>query len=195
MNPTARAGKVTLGQEFFGLAVSTIGPQALFTQAFLTGIRMANPPSTYPREWRQGAQGFGRTFGDRMAVQASRQTAKFLTGALMHEDLRYQPSTSKNPFARTAHAITFTFVDKTNSGHNTIALSNFVGAAAGGFVGNTYLPRGYNNLSHAGTRSAFEFGSLALANIMREYSPELGRFTRKIHLPRFPIPAWWVREK
>ena len=84
----------------------------------------------------------------------------------MHEDFRYRPSTSRNPLARSFHAVAFTFVDKSDSGDNRIALANFVGVAAGGFVGELYLPPGYNNLSHAETRTAALFGSFAAQNLL-----------------------------
>jgi hypothetical protein len=85
-----------------------------------------------------------------------------LTSAVLHEDFHYRPSTSRNPIARTFHALAFTFVDKSDSGHNQIAVSNFAGAGARGFAGNFYLPPGYNNLSHAETRTAFAFGTFAV---------------------------------
>ena len=193
--PPSSAGKVGLGQEFFELAKSTVGPRALFIQSVGAGLTMARPRSNYPPEWRQGAQAFGRLYGDRLAAKASTQTARLLTAALMHEDLRYKPSESTNPLLRTAHAVAFTFVDRTNSGHSTLALSNFAGAAAGGFVGNAYLPTGFNDLTHAESRTALAFGTMAVKNIFSEYSPEIGKLARKIHLPKFPIPEWWVRDR
>jgi hypothetical protein len=39
------------------------------------------------------------------------------------------------------------------------AFSNFVGAKAAGFVGNAYLPSGFNNATHAGQRATLQFGS------------------------------------
>lgn len=87
----------------------------------------------------------------------------------------------------------FTFVDKSDFGHNRIALSNFLAAGAGGFVGNLYLPAGFNNLSHAETRTAFRFGELAVNNLLREFGPDIMKLTRGRHIPfpRIPIPAWW----
>lgn len=73
---------------------------------------------------------------------------------MLHEDFRYRPSTAKNPVARTFHAVEFAFFDKSDSGHTRPAFANFVGAAGDGFVGNLYLPGGYNNLTHAETRMA-----------------------------------------
>jgi len=48
-----------------------------------------------------------------------------------------------------------------------------VGAAAGGFVANAYLPRGFNDLTHAGHRSALQFGFVAGANLFREFTPQM----------------------
>jgi len=55
------------------------------------------------------------------------------------------------------------------------AFSNFVGAAAGGFVGNAYLPAGFNNGTHAGQRATIRFGTLAAGNLFREFAPQMPR--------------------
>jgi hypothetical protein len=175
-------------------AMVTFGPRALATPAFGAGLSMLNPPSAYPREWRQGIGAFGRHYGDSLAVRASGQTARFLTAAVLKEDFRYRPSTSTNPLARTFHAVAFTFIDKSDSGHNRIAFSNFAAAAAGGFTPMLYLPSGYDNLSHAETRTAFVLGGFAAQNLAREFSPDLLKLTRKLHVPfpRIPLPEWWT---
>src|SRR5260370_5885908 len=122
---------------------------------------MLNPPSHYPREWKDGGGAFGRTYGYKVADRTSRETAHFLTGLLLHEDPRYQRSTSTNAFRRTFHALAFTVVDKTDSGRNTLAMSNFASAAAGGFVGMGILPDGYNHLTRAAQRMASDVLQLA----------------------------------
>jgi hypothetical protein len=156
---------------------------------------MLNPPDGYPREWRQGMGAFGRNYGAALATRTSQQTARFLTAAALHEDFRYHPSASKNPWVRGFHAIGYTFVDKSDSGSNRIAFANFAGAAAAGFTPNLYLPERYNTLSRAETRMAFTFGEYAVRNLTREFAPELFKVARKLHLPatRFPIPEWWKR--
>jgi len=55
------------------------------------------------------------------------------------------------------------------------ALSNFVGAAAGGFVGNTYLPAGFNDVTHAGQRATIRFATFAAGNLFREFAPQMPR--------------------
>jgi hypothetical protein len=156
---------------------------ALITPAFSAAYKMANPPTAYPREWRQGGEAFGRNYGDALAAGTANHLAKFLTGAILREDPRYYPSASRNVFSRTFHAIGFTFVDKSDSGHDTLALSNFAGAAAGGFTGNAYLPSGYSNPSHAVSRAGVAFAFMAGMNVGHEFSPELKAVAKKLHIP------------
>jgi hypothetical protein len=161
-----------------------LNPSVFTAPAFRAGIRMANPPgkgaTQYPREWRQGAEAFGRNYGDAFAQRVTFQTARFATGVMTHEDPRYIPSSSHNVFARSLHALAFTFVDRSDSGRATPAFSNFVGAAAAGFVGNAYLPSGFNNATHAVQRATLQFGFTAAGNLFREFAPKMPRPVRTV---------------
>jgi hypothetical protein len=161
-----------------------LNPSALTAPAFRAGIRMANPPgkgaTKYPPEWRLGAEAFGRNYGDAVAQRVTFQTARFATGVITHEDPRYIPSSSHNVLARSLHALTFTFVDRSDSGHAMPAFSNFVGATAAGFVGNAYLPPGFNNATHAGQRATFQFGFTAAGNLFREFAPQMPKPVRTV---------------
>jgi hypothetical protein len=161
--------------------------------AITSGIGMANPKSTYPKDWKDGAGAYGRNYGFQIATRTSRNTAEFMTQAIMHEDPRYLRSTSTNPLARTAHALVLTFVDKSDSGKTRIAYSHFTGAAAGGFVGMGILPDGFNNVTHAEQGMAHEFGSFAISNLLTEFQPEWGPWAQKLRIPKI-LPAWWVPE-
>jgi hypothetical protein len=183
--------RLSLHDKFTIYAHQTFGPPALILPAFSAGMGMANPPNHYPHDWRDGGAAFGRLYGDAIARATSVQTARFLAGAALHEDLRYKRSTSANPLSRTLHALAFTVVDKTDSGRNTIAVSNFAAAAAGGFVGMSYLPAGYNDLTHAEQRMALQFGTLAVRNVAVEFEPQWGPLVRKLRIPKL-IPEWWT---
>lgn len=163
----------------FYLTETYFNPSALTGPAFRAGLRMASPPGkglhAYPLEWRQGAEAYGRNYGDAWADRATFQTARFVTGIMTREDPRYTPSSSKNILARSIYALGFTFVDRSNSGHPMPAVSNFVGAAAGGFVGNAYLPDGFNDLTHAGQRATLGLGFYAAGNLFREFAPQMPR--------------------
>jgi hypothetical protein len=177
--PATTAG-FGLGDKFsYYMTETYFNPGALTAPGFRAGLRMANPPGKgairYPLEWRQGAEAFGRNYGDAVAERVSFQTARFITGVIVREDPRYVPSSSHNILARSIHAISFSFLDHSDSGHRMPALSNFVGAAAGGFVGNTYLPAGFNDVTHAGQRATIRFGTFAAGNLFREFAPQMPR--------------------
>ena len=187
----------SLEQKFMAFSVATYGPRALFDPVLGAAIRLAKPRDTYPSEWQHGIGAFGRNYGDGLARKSALETARFATSALLREDFRYRPSKAKNPMVRTAYAIGFTFVDRSDSGKSQLAVSNFAGAAASGFVGSLYMPRGFDDVSHAGTRTAFAFGEFALQNLLREFAPEIGKVAKKLHVPMtpVPIPEWWVKRK
>jgi hypothetical protein len=149
---------------------------------------LANPPAHYPKDWRQGAGALGRLYGDALVFQTAAQSGKFVTGVVFHEDPRYSASSSRNPFARAMHAIAFTAFDRSDSGRTTFALSNFVASASAGFVGNAYLPRGYNDTSHGINRMGIEFGTLAVTNLAQEFTPEFRWLGKRMHLPGFMLP-------
>jgi hypothetical protein len=189
--PVKSPRSLSFSDKFTIYAHQTFGPPALIFPAFAAGMGMANSKNHYPREWRDGGGAFGRLYGDSIATATSERTAHFLTGVALHEDPRYVRSSSKNPLARTMHAVAFTFIDKTDSGRNTIAFSNFAGAAAGGFVGRAYLPQGYNDLTHAEQRMAIQFMGIAIQNIAAEFQPQWGPLVRKLRIQKI-LPEWWV---
>ena len=189
--PTLTRAPLTGGDKFRIYIHKSFGPPAVILPAFAAGFQMLNPPNHYPREWKDGAGAFGRIYGYKEADHASRETAQFLTGFLLHEDPRYLRSTSSNPLRRTFHALAFTVIDKTDSGRNTLAVSNFASAAAGGFVGTGILPNGYNDVTHAEQRMASEFLQIAIGNQATEFEPQWGPLAKKIHLQKI-LPAWWV---
>ena len=182
-----------LGDKFKYFVEPAFGPRSFVTNAFGAGMRMANPPSHYPHEWRAGGEAFGRLYGDSFARTGAESIGRFSASALLHEDPRYRRSESTFFPVRLGHAVVFTFIDRTDGGRTTVAVSNFTGAAAGGFIGNAYLPPGFDNLTHAGQRSAVTFGGMAAQNVLQEFSPEIGQFLKKIHLPHIPLPpVWWT---
>jgi hypothetical protein len=192
---------IALGNELQSLKLKTesylivtFGPRALVAPAFSAGFKMAFPPSGYPREWRDGGPAFGRNYGAALGSKVALESGRYAAGALLHEDFRYRPATGKG-VARLVHAIGYTFVDSSDSGHRTLAVANFAGAAAGGFAGNFYLPDGYNSPGDGAVRFGTRMAGFAGANVAREYSPEIYRVVQALHLPfpRIPVREWWTK--
>jgi hypothetical protein len=169
----------------------TFGPPALILPAFGAGIAMLNPPTHYPRDWKDGPQAYGHNYGNIVATVTARETATMLASVVLHEDPRYRPSASTNVLFRIVHALSYTVVDRTDSGRRTIAVSNFAGAAAGGVVGMAYLPNGFNDATHAQQRMAAQFATVAIHNIAAEFQPQWGPIVRKLRIPKL-LPEWWV---
>jgi hypothetical protein len=190
-------GPQTLKERFSDYAQVTFGPRALAGPALASLFIMAHPPKDYPHYWRDGGGAFGRNYGAFLARASALQAGRFFTGAALQEDFRYRPSSSHSFLLRGAHAIAFTFIDKSASGENTLAIANFAGAAAGGFVGKLYLPAPYNSFHYAGIHTAELCGYLAGQNVLREFAPDIYMLTQKLHLPfpRIPVPGWWVPRK
>ncbi len=182
-------------RKFDTYVVRTFGPRALVSPAFSAALKMARPPANYPREWRDGAEAFGRNYGDAFARKVTVETTRFGVSALLREDFRYRRDPNSRGFGRLTHAIGYTFVDSGDSGHRRLALANFSAAFAGGFVGNTYLPDGYNDASNGARRAGTHFAGFAVQNVLREYSPEIAAFFHKGHLPfpHLPIPVWYTK--
>jgi len=188
-------GPQTLSQKTRAYVVASFGPRAFVSPAFTAGMRMASPPSGYPREWRMGAAAYGRNYGATLGDRVAQLTGRYAVGSVLHEDFRYRPS-DKQGVARVFYALGYTFADRTDSGHRTFAAANFAGAAAGGFIVTLYLPDGYNSSISGEKNAALRFGGLAANNVAREYAPEIRRLTRKLHLPfpRVPSREWWTQK-
>ena len=175
--------------------VVTFGPRAIVSPAFGAALRMARPPSGFPRDWRDGAEAFGRNYGEELASKVALETGRYGVGLLLHEDFRYRRSATATGVGRLLYAIGYTFVDSSDDGHRRLAVANFAGAAAGGFAAAALLPDGYNSVGDGAKDAATRFGGLAFSNVAREYSPEIFRVVRALHVPfpRLPVPEWYTK--
>ena len=144
-------------------------------------MKMARPPKGYPSEWLDGGPAFGRNYGAALGSRVAMETGRYAAGALLHEDFRYRPS-GKQGSARLFYALGYTFVDRSDSGHRRLAVANFVGAAAGGFVG-IFICRMGSTRREMARGFAGRFGGFAMTNVTREFAPEIFHVARKLHAP------------
>jgi hypothetical protein len=175
-------GTLTLGERFHLQFHSTLGVSGFVIPAGDALVDMARPPKDYPREWRDGGAAFGRLYGAEFARHTTAGFTHFAVAAIDREDPRYFPSPGGNYARRAAHAIIFTIVDRSTSGHRTLAVSNLAGGMAAGSVGIYIYPHGYNDFTHAYQRGAIEVGSFGSHNLIAEFSPEIVRVLHKLHV-------------
>jgi hypothetical protein len=179
----ATSGPLNVKGKLRYFAVESFRPGIYPVAAFYDGLTMASPPKGYPPEWRQGVPAFARNYGDFMVSWASLQGGKFVAASILHEDPRYFTSTNKSFFGRVANAVRYAVIDRSDSGHPRLAVSNVAGALAGGFVGNAYLPDPYANASRGFRRSAIGLTGFVTSNLADEFHPEIHKLARKFHLP------------
>lgn len=195
-SPLATSGPQSFKLRFEDYVVITYGPRAIVSPAFSAALRMARPPDSYPREWRDGAEAFGRNYGDAITRKVAFQTARFGVGAALHEDFRYRRAVTSNGAERFLHAVGYTLVDQSDGGRRRLALANFSAAAAAGAVPTLYLPDGYNTAAHARNLALSRLGGIGLENVTREFAPEIFKIFHGSHLPfpRLPVPEWWTKD-
>jgi hypothetical protein len=155
---------------------------SLVAPIFATSKKMIFPPQAYPREWKNGFGAVARNYGDALTNDAANRAGRYLSAVILHEDTRYWPSENKCLLARIFNVISFAVADKSDSGKRMPAISTFAGAAAGGFVGNAYLPQGYDNVTHAGQRSAIQLAESPLPNLVCEFTPEFRKALEWVHV-------------
>ena len=176
-------GTLTLGQRAALEAHTTFGISAFVVPAGDALVDMADPPTHYPREWSDGGGAFGRNYGAEFARHTAGGVTHFAVAAIDREDPRYYFSTSHSLVPRFAHALLFTVIDQSNSGHRTLAVSNIAGSAAAGAVGMAFYPDGYRDITHAYQRAAVETTTFASHNLIAEFSPEIVQVFRALHFP------------
>jgi hypothetical protein len=177
-------GHLTLRERFVSQTKTSFSPIAFIVPAADAGITMAHPPTRYPRDWSDGGGAFARNYGAEFGRHTTAGYAHFVAAAILREDPRYFHSERSNYAARILHALAFTIVDRSDSGRHTLAVSNFAGSAAGGFVGMSWEPDGFDDATHAYQRSAVELTTFAGHNLIAEFSPELSRIAVKLHMAK-----------
>ena len=180
---------LTFDQRFKLQARVTFGPSAFIVPAAEAAYDIASPSHDYPREWKDGAGAFGRNYGAELARHTAGGVTRFAIAAVDREDPRYFASTSRRFAPRFVHALMFTISDRSNSGRRTLALSNFAGATAAGFVGMPYEPAGFNDVTHATQRASVEFATFGVHNVVTEFAPEIASALRKMHFPKWMVRA------
>ena len=125
VSPVLMSAPLTSHQRLTIYIHETYGPASVVFPAIGAGIRMANPPNHYPRNWKDGAEAFGRNYGNNVATPTTQRTAGFVTEVALHKDPRYRPAPpGTNVGLRVFHAVGFTFIDRDNTGHRRLAFSN-----------------------------------------------------------------------
>jgi hypothetical protein len=163
----------TQGQRLREFFKDTVSPLSLINSAASAGLGQARDR---PKEWKQGAEGYGMRYGSAFAEHIVRETLEFGASSVLHEDNRYIPSGQTGVGARIGYAVESTFLARRDNGSRRLSYSRI-----GAFAGAAFISRLWQPHSTGGPRSAtVNFGTtIGIAagfNVAREFLPRIFRW-------------------
>jgi len=124
-----------------------------------------------PREWKEGAEGYGLRFGSSYAEHIVRQTLIFGASSVFHEDNRYVRSRQSGFGNRVGYALGSTFLARGDNGVRRLSLSRIGAFAGAALISRLWQPRTTNNLRSAGVNFGTSMGVAIGFNVVREFWP------------------------
>ena len=142
-----------------------------------------------PKEWEQGASGYGKRFADIMGQYAIRRSVTFGLESAFHEDNRYFPSGKKGFGARTGYALVSGIAARHDNGRRYPSASLLVGFASGAYLSRFWQPPSQNSVGDAAVSFGISMGWNIGLGVLKEYLPDIVRpLTRKAKPARSSPP-------
>jgi hypothetical protein len=163
---------MTRSERFRNYLVRIAGPQPFITAAATAGISQAEDT---PKEWRGGAEGYGKRIGNAYAQHFIRGTLEYGISAALHEDNRYFKSGETGFFRRTKYAVVSTFLARHDNGNQYFSFSRIGSAAGTAFISREWQPRSTTTAGDGAVSFGISMGSDVGFNIVREFWPGLRR--------------------
>lgn len=173
--PAPEFPPMTRSERFRNYLVRIAGPQPFITAAAAAGISQAEDT---PKEWRGGAERYGKRIGDAYAQQFIRGTLEYGISAGLHEDNRYFKSGQIGFFRRTKYAVVSTFLARRDNANKYFSFSRMGGAAGAAFISREWQPRSTTTAGDGAVSFGISMGSDVGFNVVREFWPSLRRHRR-----------------
>jgi len=169
---------LTSGQKF-KLAVQYLNP---YTFVFVAAEAGVNQARNSPREYGQGAEGYGKRYGAGLADGLT--AGIFITGvypSLLHQDPRYYRLGDGGFSRRMGYSLSRILVTRQDSGRKAFNVSEVLGSFSSSALAMTYYPRSQRDFSDVAERAGIQFAFDAGFNVLKEFYPDIERkfFGRK----------------
>lgn len=158
---------------------NSFNAQMLLGAAFNTALDPIFNGSTNPY-WGQGAEGFSKRFGTRVAQSMAKGTGQALVGALFKEDPRLYVSRKDGFWPRFGFAVTHTLIVKNDAGREQLSAGRLAGAFASGFVGMAWTPGPINTTDSALVRTGTAMGGVLAGSLWKEFQPDIMKLASSI---------------
>ena len=134
-----------------------------------------------PRQWGSGFPGFGRRLASRAGNAVLQGTFQAPFAALLHEDVRYIPTSQRSVPRRALHAVLYSFLTYNNQGHATLNIANLAAFYASTAVTTTWIPGIKNAASYTFSNGSEQIALSFPLNVAQEFWPEIQRHIFRRH--------------
>jgi hypothetical protein len=158
-------------EKFIGATEDSFDYSALIFVGGLAGV--AQWQNSYP-EFRQGAAGYGRYYWHTFADQADENFwVEAILPSALRQDPRYYTLGSGGLFKRTAYSFSRIFITRTDSGGETVNVSEIVGAGAAAGISDAYYPSQERDWTKTGQRWLTNVSLDGATFIFKEFWPDI----------------------
>src|ERR1700741_3879328 len=148
-----------------------VNPLGYFKAGVSAGI---NQWEDKPREWEQGAAGYGKRFANVVGQYSIQRTVTFGLASVLHEDNRYFNSGAKGIGSRIGYAITSGIVARSKNGNGHFSVSQIGGVAAGAFLSRFWQPPSQQSAGDGAVSFGITMASNMGFGVVKEFLPEVG---------------------
>ena len=158
------------GEKFHEYLHHTFGPARMLRSATIAGINqwMDDTP-----EWGQGMEGYGRRFASKVGQHTIKRTLQLGIGIWRNEDPRYFHSEQSGFWARTGHAIKYTYVTRMDDGSRGVAVSRLTSTFGASLLSRTWQPERKRTVKDGLRNGVVSVGVDTAFRILQEFWPDI----------------------
>jgi hypothetical protein len=161
----------TVKDKFFTATQDSFDYSSIFLPAAVAGINQATNSTP---EFHQGAAGFGRYFWHTYVDQASENyMVEFILPTITREDNRYYTLGRGGFLKRAGYSLSRAVITRSDSGHDTLNISEIVGSGAAAGISNLYYPQSERTFSNTASKWGTNVGIDAGTFLFHEFWPDI----------------------
>jgi len=162
---------------YFKMTYGSAGP---YLSPVMTALLLDQANGT-PRQWGGGFPGLGRRLASRAGNAVLQGTFQAPLAAILHEDVRYIP-TSHHGFRRRAiHAILYSFLTYNDKGRPTLNIANLTAFYASTAVTTAWLPGIQNAAKYTFSNASEQIALSFPLTVVQEFWPEIRHYVFRRH--------------
>ena len=134
-----------------------------------------------PTQWGRGFHGFGRRVASRVGNAVLQGTFQAPLAAILHEDVRYIPTSHRSFQRRAMHAILYSFLTYNDKGHPTLNIANLTAFYTATAVSTAWLPSIQNVARYTFSNASEQIALSFPLNVVQEFWPEIRHYVLRRH--------------